>query len=149
MSKRLTALSYSAAVACGAMYSYVLSEAFGRLLVPNPLNRWLIENLAKTGHEAAYYVAIYSHDLLIYVLIALLFALLIALLPPRNSWKYLSVALATSLLLQYWPAISDPWPWITLSKNWRFYVGLCISMLGLPLAFSAVMAIRKRPAKIA
>ncbi len=144
MSKRLTAISYAAAVACGAVYIFVLAEVFGRLLVSNPVNRWLIEKLAKTGHEVEYNAAIYSHDLFVYVLIALPLAILLSLLPPRNNWKYLLAALATSIILQYWAPITDPSVLPHLGKHWRFYVGLGISLLGFPLAYSAVLAVRKR-----
>ena len=147
MSKRINAIYYSTAVACGAVYVFILGEIFGRLLVPNPVNLWLIEKLAKTGRNAEYNAIVYLHDLLIFILIALPFTLLLAMLPPRNSWKYLLIALATSLALQYWPAITDYSVLTSLGKLWQFYVGLGISLLGFPLAFSIVLVVRKRAAR--
>ena len=131
------------AVGCGATYVYVLSLIFGRLLVPNPINQWLIEKLARTGHEFEYSIAIYLHDFLIYVIVALPLALVLSRLPPKNDWKYLFTALAASLVPQYWVLIFEPSRLIRLAEHWQFYVGLAMSIFGLSLAFTAVSVLAK------
>ena len=143
MSTRGTAIAYLIGVGCGATYGYLLSEIFGRLLVPNPINQWLIEKLARTGHEVAYTIAIYTHDFLIYLIVALPVAFVLSRLPPKYSWKYLSVALGTLLVLIYWPLILEPSRLIRLADNWRSYVGLGMYILALPLAFVAVSVLSK------
>jgi len=144
MTKYRTVFAYLTGVGCGVAYIYILAQLFGRVLVPNPVNLWLLEKLAKTGHEVEYKIAIYSHDFLIYVIVAVPFAVVLSRLPPKNSWKYLLVALATSLVLQYWAPITDPTALANLAKLWQFYVGLGISIVGLPLAFAAVSAVSNK-----
>lgn len=141
MRKSQIALAYLISVGCGATYIYVLSLIFGRLLIPNPINQWLIEKLVRTGREFEYYVAIYSHDFLIYVIVAMPLALVLCRLQPKNSWRYLFTAVATSWLLQYWPLIVEPSRLMTILKwagHWKTYAGLAMSILPLPLAFAVV-----------
>ena len=144
MRKYRTAFAYLIGIGCGVAYIYILAQLFGRVLVRNPINQWLIEKLAKTGHDVGYNIAIYSHDFLVYLIVALPFAVVLSRLPPRNSWKYLLVALATSLVLQYWVPITDPSALIRLAELWQFYIGLGMSILGLPFAFAAVSVVSRK-----
>jgi hypothetical protein len=146
MTKYRTMFTYLFGAGCGIAYVYILAQLFGRVLVPNPINQWLIDKLARTGHEVEYKVAIYSHDFLIYFIVAVPFAVLLSRLPPKNNWKYLLVALATSLVIQYWGPITDLAVLTRLAGMWQFYVGLAMSTLSLPLAFAAVSAISKKGA---
>jgi hypothetical protein len=132
-----------AATLSGVAYIYVLSLMFGHVLVPNPINQWLIEDLAKTGNELGYNVAIYTHDLLVYVVVAIPFAVMLSRLPPKNAWKYLLFALGASLLSQYWILIAEPSRLVTLVEHWQFFVGLGISMTGLPIAFALITAFHR------
>lgn len=136
-------MNYLIGVGCGAAYIYVLSEIFGRLLVPNPFNQWLIENLAKTGHEVEYRIVIYTQDFFIYLIVALPVAFVLSRLPPKYSWKYLFAALGTSLALQYWPIIIEPARLIGVVNHWQFYVGLGMSIIALPLTFAVVYVLGK------
>ena len=144
MTKYRTVFACLTGVGCGVAYIYILAQLFGRVLVRNPIHLWLLERLAKTGHEAEYKIAVYLHDFLIYFIVAVPFAVVLSRLPPINSWKYLHVALATSLVLQYWGPITDPAALANLAELWQFYVGLGISILGLPLAFAAASAVNNR-----
>jgi hypothetical protein len=144
MTKYRTVSAYLLGVGCGVAYIYILAELFGRVLVPNPINQWLIEKFARAGHDVEYNIAVYSHDFLIYFIVAIPFAVVLSRLPPKNSWKYLFVALATSLVLQYWVPITDLAALARLAELWQFYVGLAMSILGLPLAFAAVSAVSKK-----
>jgi hypothetical protein len=146
MRNRSSALSLLVAVGCGLVYIFILEQVFGRLLVPNPINHWLIENLANTGHEVEYRIAVYAHDFLIYIVVAIPVAVVLARLRPINSWRCLLVALGTSLMVQYWDLITDPAGLINLAKYWHFYVGLGISVFALPLTFTAVTAVGKHRA---
>ena len=143
MRNRSSALSLSIAVGCGLVYIFMLAQVFGLLLVPNPINHWLTENLANTGHEVEYRIAVYAHDFLVYIIVAIPVAVVLARLRPINSWRYLLVALGASLMVQYWDLITDPAGLINLAKYWHFYVGLGISAFALPLTFAAVASVGK------
>ena len=143
MRNRRKALAYLIGAGCGFAYTYILVQLFGRVLVFNPINEWLLENLARAGHEVGYRIAIYSHDFLIYIIVAIPFAVVLSRLPPKNNWMYLLVALATSLVVQYGVLFSDLSRLISVAGHWQFYVGLGMSILGLPLAFAAVTALSK------
>jgi hypothetical protein len=149
MRNRSSALSFLIGVGCGLGYIFILAQLFGRLLVPNPINHWLNQKLASTGHEVEYRIAVYAHDFLIYIIVAIPVALVLARLRPINSWKYLLVALGTSLIVQYWDLITDPSGLINLARHWHFYVGLGISVFALPLTFAAVIAVGKHRAPAA
>jgi len=140
---RRTSTAFLISVGCGTAYIYVLSEIFGRLLVPNPINQWLIEKLARTGHETEYRLAIYTHDFLIYLIIAFPVAFALSRLPPKYSWKYLFAALGTSLALQYWPLVWEPSRLLSLAEHWQFYVGLAMSTFALPIAYAAISMLGK------
>ncbi len=136
-------LAYLIGAACGALYIVVVVEVFGRILVPNPINQWLIESLARTNRENEYRLAIYTHDFLICLIIALPVAFALSRLSPKYSWKYLFTALGTSLSLQYWPLIWEPSRLQGVAGHWQFYVGLGMSTLALPIAFAAVSRLGK------
>ena len=99
MSRKLVILCYLAAAASGIFYAFVLAEFFGQFAHVNPVNLWLIENVARAGHDVVYSALISVHDLLVYILIALPLAWMLAVLPPRNSWRYIAIFVATSFVL--------------------------------------------------
>lgn len=137
-------LAYLIAAGCGVIYIIAIVEIFGRVLVPNPINEWLIEKLATAGHGVAYTIAIYSHDFLIYIIVAVPFALMLSLLRPRYSWKYLIAALIASLAAHYWLPLTEPDRLMHLVQSWRFWVGLGMSVLGLPIAFVTMTLLGRR-----
>ncbi len=131
------------AAGCGAAYSYVPSILFGRVLVSNPINLFLLEKLAKTGREFEYYLAIYALDFLLYVIVALPIAFAISRLPPKGNWSNLLIALAVSLAMHYWVPIVDLSSFVSLARHWQFYVELGFSVLALPLAFAVARALQR------
>jgi len=137
------------AAGCGAAYSYVLSILFGRVLMPNPINLFLLEKLAKNGREFEYYLAIYAHDFLLYVIAALPFAFVISRLPPIGNWSNLLIALTVSLALHYWAPIAALSSFVSLARHWQFYVELGFSVLALPIAFSVARSLRRRSNSLA
>lgn len=143
MNSRRTVLSYLIGIGCGYVYIYILAKLFGQVLNPNPINQWLLEYLAKAGHEVGYFVAIYAHDVLLYIIVAIPFALLLSRLPPKNEWKYLFVALATSLVVPNWILFAEPSRLAILAEHLPFYVGTVISILGLPIAFAIVTTLSR------
>jgi glycopeptide antibiotics resistance protein len=130
----------------GAFYAVVVSLFWGVYAVVNPLNDWLIEIFANQGRDTAYYFAIYSHDVIANILLALPFAFLISIIPPRRSWKLLGVALLTSLILLYWRIIFDFGSLFLLSKHWAFWTGLAMAIASPSLAFAAVVKFQQRAA---
>ena len=136
-------LAHLMAAVCGAVYIVVVAEVFGRILVPNPINQWLIESLARTGYEKQYTIAIYTHDSLIYLIVALPVAFALSHFRPKYGWRYVFTALGTSLALQYWPLIWEPSRLQEFAGHWQFYLGLGMSTLALPIAFAVVSCLGK------
>ena len=142
MSKFIARVPYLVAAAYGALSAIIGVAFWGVYVLNHPINDWLIANFAAKGQPIVYYTSIYIHDLLINVILALPVAVLLSRIPPRNNWRYLSVALATAVVLQYWGLFVDPVGLNVVLKAWSFYAGLLVSTVALPLAYVAVTKLR-------
>lgn len=100
--------------------------------------------LARQGHEIAYRLAIYTHDLVVNILLALPFAVLITTFKPRRSWVYLWIALGSSTLLLEWTLLTDLEWLMNVLRMWSFYAGAAVMFISLPLAYIAVVTFQTR-----
>lgn len=132
---RLT--TYAIAAACGLAYVWILSALYGYAATSHPLNDWLIDVLARRGHDTSYLVAITAHDLIVNVVLAIPFVLSVAWLRPRGIWQHLSVMWLAAVVLVNWPLIIDPG---RLESAFRYGTqGLVLSIVPLPLTFLLVV----------
>jgi hypothetical protein len=129
----------------GFVYAFVAVYFWSVYPNVNKLQDWLLDVLARQGHNVAYKLTIYSHDLAANILLALPFAYLVSLIPPKRSWRLLSTALATSLILVYWQNLVDPDSLVVLSRYWQFWLGIGIQIIALLAAFSIVLLFNRRP----
>lgn len=140
MSNSRSKAPYYAAALAGAAHAFAAVFLWTFLAVSNPIIDWLLDSLARKGHEVTYRLAIYSHDLIVNVMLALPFAVFIAFLTPRRSWSYLWVALTVSVCLLNWSLLLDPGHFAIVLGLPSFYLGTLVMVLSLPLAFAAVIA---------
>ena len=133
-----------AAVALGIVHPFVAVFLMGKLIVNDPIMDWLLDVFARQGHEFASGVAIHIHDLLVYLVIAIPFAFLVAGLKPRLNWRYLWVALGVSVFIINLD-ILIPLP--TLEYVLRFWPYWLLQSLVMAAAFiiayAAVIAFRR------
>ena len=143
MSEFIARVPYLFAVICGALLTFFGVAFWGLYVLNHPINNWLLANFATKGQPLAYYVSIYSHDLILNVLIALPFAYFLSKIPPQKSWRYVWVAVVTGVVLQYWRLFADPIGLNVVLKAPTFYAGVLVSIVALPLAFIAVSNLRQ------
>ena len=137
---------YLVAALVGISHAVLISNFWGFFVPRNPINEWLLDLLARHGHETAYRLAIYTHDLIFNFLLALPFAFLVATLKPRYSWVYLWISFSASTLLLEWHLLTDPEWLMSVLRMWSFYAGTAVMLVSLPLAFSAVVTHQRRRA---
>ena len=142
MFKQIEKMPYIASGLCGVVYAVIGVAFWGVYPIISPVNDFLLAALIKGGRPTAYYLSIYSHDLAVNVLLAMPFALFISKIAPEGSWKYVWMALGTALVLQYWRLFADPVGLKLILSAWKFYAGLFLSAISLPLAFLIVVRIR-------
>jgi len=133
-----TKIPYVLAALFGAAYVLVATQFWSFYAIGNPVNDWLLVNLAMEGYEASYRVATYSHDLVVNTIIALPFAYLIARLNPKNGLAYLTVAVTVAILFNYWWIALDSKALVLMLRTWQFYVGFLVTVASLPLAYFGV-----------
>ena len=143
MSSVATKAPYLLAIACGALLAYLGTAFWGIYVVVNPINDWLIENLATQGRTLAYYLFAYSHDIIVSIIFAIPFAYLLSRIPPRYAWRYVWIAVVTALVLQYWRVFADPIGLKVILRAYSFYIGVLISTFTLPAAFLIVRKLRR------
>ncbi len=135
---------YLVAAICGAFLAIFGVAFWGLYVLNHPINDWLLANFATKGKPLAYYLSIYSHDLAVNVVFALPFAYLLSRISPQKSWRYVWVALATAVVLQYWQLFVDPVGLNIILKAPSFYAGFFVSAVALPLAYFAVKKLRRK-----
>jgi hypothetical protein len=137
---RIAALLVGALI--GAFYWWVLIHAWGMHLADNPLNKWLLEMDFHRQHLTLYKAILYSHDVMINVLLAVPFASMFVLSDRLNNWPCLCVAVLVANVATYhgtdWTGSS------LIVAHWGFWIGLGMSLLALPAAFLMVRAIPNR-----
>lgn len=142
--KRIALAHYFAAVALGAAYALLATWFWAYYVIDHPINDWLLDTLARQGRESVYYFAIYVHDFVANILIALPFAIGIANLRPNNSWAYVGVALVSALIVGYWESVLDTGFWSMLFTYRGAWPGLLVFAFSLPGAFLVAAFLRRR-----
>ena len=133
--KKIDNLSIFFAICIGALYSGI-AIIFWRAYDGSPINEYLLNIVAMRENHVWSLVVLYTHDMVINLLLALPFSLIFLIVRGLNDWKYLSIALFSSMLLSLWsivsssviPAFEESWVWF----------GIGLSYLSLPIAFSIV-----------
>ena len=144
MSEFSSRVPYLSAAVVGAIHAAFAVAFWGYFPNHNPVFDWLIEVLAKQGHEIGFRIAVYALDLVVSVLIAIPFAILISTLNPKNEWKYLWVALAVFFCLLNWSAFVTPQDFVQVLKFWSYYIGTLVTVSSVPLAYYIVLAAKSR-----
>jgi len=130
-----------AATGIGALYGWLAIRFWRIYVVDNPINNWLIDVFARRGHESAYFISLYTHDLIINTLLAVPAAGLIVMLKPENIRIFVIVALGAAMTVGFWGSY---WPGlITLLGVWSFWVGNVLFAAALPLAVVFVTTVRR------
>ena len=130
-----------ATVAIGLTYYWVTASAWGLLAVNNPVNDFLLDAFVRhERHLIAYRLAIYAHDVLVNLLLALPFAAAFRFLPTLHSWIYVALAAATAVIAIYAPTDWEAAPSLFLS--WIFWVGVAMAALSLPITFALLNRVR-------
>ncbi len=126
----------------GAFYSWVAVEFWASYSIASPFGVWLRTVLSPAEHPSLHLVAIYSHDALVNVLLAIPFAAVLLLFTRLRSWGCLAAAVAGALVMGYrdleWLTLTD------LAPHVGFWVGLAMTALSLPLAFLGVKGVQGR-----
>ena len=134
---------YLVAALVGAAYSWLAVAFWGRYVINNPINDWLLEVFAKQGHSALYYISIYTHDVLLNVLLATPAAVALIAFKGSNIWNCVLVAVVAAVIVGYWDMELSSLP--LLFRSWGFWAGLGMSVFSLPIAFTTIRTFRKQP----
>lgn len=140
--KIASSTKYLVAALIGAAYSWLAVAFWGRYVVNHPINDWLLGVFAKQGHNILYYASIYTHDVLVNVLLATPAAVALVALKDSNNWHCLLVAVAAAVVVGSWGMELSSLS--LLFRSWGFWAGLAMSVFSLPIAFAAVRAFRRQ-----
>ena len=135
--QRIAAVLVSALI--GAFYYFVILHFWGMHFGDNAFNKWLLLDLQlPRNHPLLYRVVIYSHDVILNVLLAVPFASMFVLGARLNNWLCIAVAaLVTNVLLYRTTEWRNLWLVPASIGFWNF-------LLALPVAFLLVRAARQR-----
>ena len=112
---------------------------WGGYAANSPINDWLLDTLAEPGHETMYLVAIYVHDVIVNLLLAMPVAAVLMAFRTLNNWPSLLVAVGIGVVASYWDTI-----WSScLFRSWGFWLGIGMSVWSLPIAFACIRALRR------
>lgn len=140
--KITSSTKYLVAALIGAAYSWLAVAFWGRYSMNNPINDWLLEVLAKQGHNISYYLSIYTHDVLLNVLLAAPAAIALVAFKESDNWNCVLVAVAAAVIVGYWGMEMSSLP--LLFRSWGFWAGLAMTLFSLPVAFTAIRVFRKQ-----
>lgn len=139
-----SAWKYPAAALVGAGYAWLATSFWGWYAANDPINDWLLEVLAAQGHRALYYLSVYTHDLVLNVLLAAPGAFALVAFEGSNNWRCALVSVAAAVIVVYWGTEISALP--RLLGGWGFWAGFAMSVFSLPMAFAAIRAIRQNRA---
>ncbi|MEM1175439.1 MAG: hypothetical protein AAGI27_11535 [Pseudomonadota bacterium] len=101
--------------------------------IDNPINHWLIKTYAENGHSVLYYLAVYAHDLIVHLMLALILAFVLVKVFGIRRWKPVLVVVACSQIPVFWGAV-----WGNMGSvvaYWGFWVSLTIALSAIPAAY--------------
>lgn len=131
---------YVVAALIGVAYSWLAVAFWGRYVMNHPINDWLLEVFATRGHSTFYYISMYTHDMLLNVLLAAPAALALIAFKESNNWTCVLVAVIAAVTVGHWDMEMSSLS--LLLRSWGFWAGLAMSMFSLPIAFSVIRAFR-------
>jgi hypothetical protein len=99
--KITSSTKYLVAALIGVAYSWLAIAFWGRYVVNHPIDDWLLEVFATHGHRILYYVSIYTHDVLLNVLLAAPAAFALVAFKDSNNWNCVVVAVAAGAIVGY------------------------------------------------
>ena len=134
---------YLMAVLIGAAYSWFAVAFWGRYVINNPIYDWLLEVFVKQGRSALYFISIYTHDVLLNVLLATPAAIALIAFKDSNNLICVLVAVVAAVIVGYWGMEMSSLS--LLFRSWGFWAGLGMSVLSLPIAFATIRVVRKQP----
>ncbi len=144
MSEYNSKAPYFVAAVVGVLHAICLGAIWAVLAVEQPIVRSILDNYAGVWNESLLRIVIYLHDLIANILIAIPFAVLLALFKPTRSWRYLWVAAFVSILFVNAGLLIDP-EWLTsVLRLPSFYIGTLVTAISLPIAFLTVSAAFRR-----
>lgn len=131
---------YVVAALIGMAYSWLAVAFWGRYVMNHPINDWLLEVFATRGHSTLYYISMYTHDMLLNVLLAAPAAFALIAFKESNNWTCVLVAVIAAVMVGYRDMEMSSLS--LLLRSWGFWAGLAMSMFSLPIAFSVIRAFR-------
>lgn len=134
-----------AAAAIGIAYYWLVVLVWGYVGAYNPVNKILVDALARHGHRISYRLLISLHDVLVNILIALPFAAVFRFLPALRNWTYVVLATAASVIAIYGSINTEALP--LLLGQWQFWYGLALAMFSMPVAFLLWNQLQLRPVR--
>ena len=96
---------------------------------------WMQAALGTDDRAVLYQIAVILHDLIANALFSLPYAVGLALLRPRRSWRYLVIAFGAYFVVRFLPFVTTPIAYVLDI----FSVGDLLDMSGLPCAFALVL----------
>jgi hypothetical protein len=144
MPETSTRHQYLIAIGIGAAHALILAVVWGVLAVRMPFVGWILDAYAGVWNEWLLKSVVYAHDLVINIIVAIPFACLIARLKPSQSWKFLWIAVAVSIVIVNWSVFANFEWFANVLKMWSFYLGTAVMIVALPLAFALVVATNRR-----
>ncbi len=131
-------LPYAFSGGVGFVYSSAVVHFWGIYPSKSTLTQWFLTEFAMKGRAIAYQLAVYSHDILLNVLLAIPFAYVIGRLRPKRDWAYLSVAVLVALMLNYGHLVFDLRALRFLLREFGFYMGIVMLLVSLPIALTLI-----------
>ena len=131
----------------GAFYGWMAVNFWGGYAANSSINDWLLSTLAEPGYEASYLVAIYAHDIVVNVLLAVPVAAVLVAFRSLNDWPNLIIAVAMGVVVSFWNTHWGSFP--LLLSSWGFWLGFGMSVWSLPIAFAGIRALRRSSASAA
>ena len=130
---------YLVAIMVGLAYVSLAVTFWGWYVMNHPINELLLDIFARQGHTFLYRASIFAHDAFVNLLLATPAAIAFIKIKALNNWKYVIVAVLVALVGSYWSV--DPSALPSLLQSWSFWVGLCLSIFSLPIAYIAAKSI--------
>lgn len=134
------------AVGVAIAYYFVLAMFWGLFATYNPIFKWLLNTYAVTD-PALFRLAVWSHDIVVNVLLALPFALLITKISPDRRWAYVALAVLLVFIGQYRLVLFDIGLLEFLVHSNDALFGMIFTLVCLPFALLLVTLVQRRRAR--
>jgi hypothetical protein len=126
----------------GALYAWMSINFWGGYAAAHPINDWLLHALAKPAQEASYFAAIYTHDVIVNVLLAAPVAAVLVTFRSLNNWPSVLTAVAFGVAVAFWDTNWDSAS--GLLSSYGFWLGLGMFLWSMPIAFVGIRVLKRR-----